>query len=179
MSLKEMYMNSSQTWRKSITNKGNRLTLSTLILLNAACRTLKLCIYSCSSFAWNFTFFKKIHPGNSMSMNWQYAAPACKQKEECWLIQMQHKDIPVSHNILILCRSPSCHQNCSSLLKQDLWGCAVVSRTKMFTADPLNPVQCEVGPLGSDYFVQLNPQLLNWMEIWGIWRLSQHLCHVH
>lgn len=52
------------------------LTLSTLILLKAAWRTLKLCINSCSSLAWNLTFFRRIQPGNNMSMNWQYAAPA-------------------------------------------------------------------------------------------------------
>lgn len=51
------------------------LTLSTLILLKAAWRTLKLCINSCSSLAWNLTFFRRIQPGNNMSMNWQYAAP--------------------------------------------------------------------------------------------------------
>lgn len=55
------------------------LTLSTFILLKAAWRTLKLCINSCSSLAWNLTFFRRIQPGNSMSMNWQYAAPV-KQK---------------------------------------------------------------------------------------------------
>lgn len=53
-----------------------RPTLSTFILLKAAWRTLKLCIYSCSSLAWNLTFFRRMQPGNSMSMNWQYAAPA-------------------------------------------------------------------------------------------------------
>lgn len=51
------------------------LTLSTLIRLKAAWRTLKLCINSCSSLAWNLTFFRRMHPGNNMSMNWQYAAP--------------------------------------------------------------------------------------------------------
>lgn len=50
--------------------------MSTLILLKAAWRTLKLCINSCSSLAWNLTFFRRMQPGNNMSMNWQYAAPA-------------------------------------------------------------------------------------------------------
>lgn len=47
------------------------LTLSTFILLNAACRTLKLWMYSCSSFELNLIFFINRQPGNSMSMNWQ------------------------------------------------------------------------------------------------------------
>lgn len=46
-------------------------TLSTPIFLKAACSTLKLWMYSCSSLAWNFTFRRWTQPGNSMSMNWQ------------------------------------------------------------------------------------------------------------
>lgn len=53
-----------------------QLTLSTPIRLKPACRTLKFWMYSCSNFAWNFTFLSATEPGKSMSMNWQYAAPA-------------------------------------------------------------------------------------------------------
>lgn len=44
----------------------------------------------------------------------------------------------------------------------------------MLTADPLSPANCEVGPHGSDLFVQYNPQMLTWIEIWGIWGPSLH-----
>lgn len=55
---------------------GISLTLSTPMRLKAACSTLKLWMNSCSRRAWNFTFFSRTLPGNSMSMNWQYATPA-------------------------------------------------------------------------------------------------------
>lgn len=55
--------------------RSSHLTLSTPIFLNPTCRSLKLWMYSCSSLAPNLTFFRGIELGNSMSMNWQYAAP--------------------------------------------------------------------------------------------------------
>lgn len=68
LTLSSLYSLWSLQWLKY---KHRMPTLSTFILLNDACRSLKLWMYSCSSFAWNFTFFKLIHPGNNMSMNWQ------------------------------------------------------------------------------------------------------------
>lgn len=59
-----------------------QLTLSTPIRLKPACRTLKFWMYSCSNFAWNFTFLSATEPGKSMSMNWQYAAPAKRKKHK-------------------------------------------------------------------------------------------------
>lgn len=46
-------------------------TLLTPIFLKLPWMSLKLWMYSCSSLAWNLTFFSGIHDGNSMSMNWQ------------------------------------------------------------------------------------------------------------
>lgn len=69
-------------------NMIRRLTLSTLILLKAAWRTLKLCIDSCSSLAWNLTFFRRMQPGNNMSMNWQYAAPG-KHRHNCLFLLLR------------------------------------------------------------------------------------------
>lgn len=43
-------------WIKNVTS----LTLSTLTFLNAFWRSFQFCINSCSSFAWNFTFFNGI-----------------------------------------------------------------------------------------------------------------------
>ena len=68
LTLSSLYSLWSLQWLKY---KYRMPTLSTFILLNDACRSLKLWMYSCSSFAWNFTFFKLIHLGNIMSMNWQ------------------------------------------------------------------------------------------------------------
>lgn len=59
-----------------------QLTLSTPIRLKPACRTLKFWMYSCSNFAWNFTFLSATEPGKSMSMNWQYAAPAKRKRTQ-------------------------------------------------------------------------------------------------
>ncbi len=57
----------------------------------------------------------------------------------------------------------------------DLWRCPVVSGPETLAADPVSPVSCEVGPPWIGLVFQHIPQMLNGIEIWGIWRPSQHL----
>jgi len=71
----------------------------------------------------------------------------------------------IRHNImttfLILCWSPFCCQISPDPI------C-----TKMLAADPLNPVSCKVGPPWIRLVGSAHP-MLDWIEIWGIWRSSQ------
>lgn len=44
----------------------------------------------------------------------------------------------------------------------------VVSGVKTVAADPLSPVNCDVGPRGSNLFVQHIPEMFDWSGIVGI-----------
>lgn len=54
---------------------------------------------------------------------------------------------------------------CRAVLSHDNEQCAMISGTNILAADPLSPVNYEEG----------TPQMVDWIEIWIIWRPSQHL----
>jgi len=49
-----------------------------------------------------------------------------------------------------------------------------VSGTNTLAPDPLSPVSGEVGTPKVNLVFKHIPQMLNWIEIWGIWRSSKH-----
>jgi len=74
--------------------------------------------------------------------------------------------------LLVLRVLPKQHRPFKAWTLQDPWRCPVVSDTKTSAAHPSSPVCCKVE---SNLLVQHIPQMLNWIEIWGIRRPSQHL----
>ena len=60
-------------------------------------------------------------------------------------------------------------QPCCMNRLAEWWACVFKYATKLLAADPLSPVSCKV-----DLFQDI-PQILDWIEIWGIWRRWQHI----